>query len=238
MPSKIGSKTRFVVGSKYGILTLLDIEYCKKKGTYVSARVRCDCGNEKIISYSALCNATKVNKCTCNRRRRFYKKGDMFGKLTLLKDKLPKPIPEKQRFDVKCECGVVKNVSYSCLIESIKRNKCTCSSVDAIGHNFSEKRYALHYAEWKRDSRKLFQDLSYSEFERLITSPCVYCGSLGSERHTGLIINGIDRRDNDKGYTVSNSVSCCWKCNKMKGSMNVSDFKTHILKIASFLNET
>ena len=52
--------------------------------------------------------------------------------------------------------------------------------------------------------------LPFGVFESLLLMPCHYCGS------TEWI--GIDRKDSDIGYSIENSVSCCWPCNKFKGS--------------------
>ena len=43
--------------------------------------------------------------------------------------------------------------------------------------------------------------------------------------------NGVDRVNNDLGYTIENSVTCCSLCNYMKRGMSLSDFIIHINKI-------
>ena len=53
----------------------------------------------------------------------------------------------------------------------------------------------------------------------MMTSPCFYCDFLSTET-----VNGIDRMDNSKHYTVSNCVPCCKKCNFMKTALDAKTF--------------
>ena len=52
----------------------------------------------------------------------------------------------------------------------------------------------------------------------LFVRPCLYCGSPPEP------INGIDRFDNDVGYTLCNTVPCCAPCNYMKHTMSAREF--------------
>jgi hypothetical protein len=38
------------------------------------------------------------------------------------------------------------------------------------------------------------------------------------------IYNGVDRVNNDFGYSIDNCVSCCKVCNRMKGKKTVAEF--------------
>lgn len=58
-------------------------------------------------------------------------------------------------------------------------------------------------------------ELSDEQFYKLFDGICEYCGR--KPDHTCL--NGIDRVDNDLGYTINNCVSCCSLCNDMKCCM-------------------
>ena len=79
------------------------------------------------------------------------------------------------------------------------------------------------YWEWKRcrDTRSKFAsykrgaktrghcwELEYEHFEWLLRQPCEYCGVLCA--------GGIDRKDNEQGYTLENAVPCDEMCNRMK----------------------
>ena len=51
----------------------------------------------------------------------------------------------------------------------------------------------------------------------------------------GIIINGIDRINNDIGYTIENSLTCCKICNYAKNTMSMREFIAWLEKIVSNL---
>ena len=53
--------------------------------------------------------------------------------------------------------------------------------------------------------------LTFDEFTRLVTGSCYYCNYKDDKEAIG-----IDRINNDIGYTKENCVPACWTCNKMK----------------------
>ena len=73
------------------------------------------------------------------------------------------------------------------------------------------------YDEYRRKSENYRQcfELSYEEFESIVKMPCYYCGIIQDKG-----FNGIDRQDQQSGYTLTNSVSCCRMCNFMKGAVD------------------
>jgi len=54
-------------------------------------------------------------------------------------------------------------------------------------------------------------ELNFEEFKVIVTTPCHYCNLIKEDE-----ANGIDRLNNDIGYTKENCVPACWKCNRMK----------------------
>jgi hypothetical protein len=46
--------------------------------------------------------------------------------------------------------------------------------------------------------------LTDEDCRKMMTSPCYYCGFITTET-----LNGMDRMDSSKGYSVTNCVSCC-----------------------------
>lgn len=81
-------------------------------------------------------------------------------------------------------------------------------------------------------------ELTKSRFRLLINQKCYYCNVVPrqEERHKDranghYIYNGIDRLDNNGGYTIDNSVPCCGICNKMKMTLSSSEFITKIKAI-------
>lgn len=61
--------------------------------------------------------------------------------------------------------------------------------------------------------------LTLEEFHKLTSACCFYCGRPPSQKSRSYVYNGIDRQDNLKGYYAWNCVTCCWECNRIKGSL-------------------
>ncbi|ABT15204.1 Srd anti-sigma factor [Paramecium bursaria Chlorella virus NY2A] len=84
------------------------------------------------------------------------------------------------------------------------------------------------YDDYKSRMNKDF-DLTKEQYYNFHDGDCVYCGRESANGH----MNGIDRVNNDIGYTVDNCVSCCGDCNYAKGSSTVEDFIAKCVMIAS-----
>jgi hypothetical protein len=100
----------------------------------------------------------------------------------------------------------------------------------------------------KAKMRNLVWELSAGKAEELFSLPCFYCkappaskiniylnlqGKLRDSRskthsqsklNATFVFNGIDRKDNNLGYTEENCVSCCAICNRAKGTLEFKDF--------------
>lgn len=60
-------------------------------------------------------------------------------------------------------------------------------------------------------------NITYEQFANLIGAACYYCNNeLGKKVETG---SGLDRLDNNIGYEITNVVSCCTFCNKLKSNL-------------------
>jgi len=66
--------------------------------------------------------------------------------------------------------------------------------------------------------------ISYDDFLIIVAKSCVYCGE-------NIEIRGMDRINNNLGYTLENIASCCSLCNYLKRDLSVEEFKNHIRKI-------
>jgi hypothetical protein len=75
--------------------------------------------------------------------------------------------------------------------------------------------------------------LTRSQFEYKMSKPCFYCGREKNENERCF---GLDRFDNDKGYTDQNAVCCCAQCNMMKKDVPYQLFVRHIEHILYFNN--
>lgn len=145
---------------------------------------------------------------------------------------------------VRCSCGKEKPM----LSTTLKNTKVRSCGHLRGGNVLPDHRAAitLRMSQYKSNAIKMGRvfSLTREQFQKLITGNCVYCGSRPSSivRARGkyqkdFYYNGIDRIDNDVGYTLENSASCCSTCNLMKRGWSVDAFLEHIRKIASYRTE-
>jgi hypothetical protein len=109
--------------------------------------------------------------------------------------------------------------------------------------------------EYKAVKRGYEFSLAQAEFRQLTQQCCIYCGKQPSmERRsrmyrrakvdgvrrttTPYIYNGIDRKDNARGYIIDNCVPCCKTCNFMKGKLSYTEFLEHIERIAQYRKDS
>ena len=122
-----------------------------------------------------------------------------------------------------CEC-----VNSECLNEiriwsSASRHNGYCNSCADI--NNRRKPYTYLYTSFlnSQKHRNIDVTLTFENFVALCETPnCHYCDALTSrDKHRKKIQSNaymIDRKDNNLGYTVENSLSCCWDCNNLKSN--------------------
>jgi hypothetical protein len=71
------------------------------------------------------------------------------------------------------------------------------------------RRYQKLFFKAKHEERAFnIDEITYVE---LISQPCVYCGGMLPESGCGL-----DRINNNLGYTLNNVVPCCGACNQIR----------------------
>ena len=90
-----------------------------------------------------------------------------------------------------------------------------------MDNRIRNKLYTYRYRDKKSDLPGQC-DYTYKEFaDRLTTEPCAYCESWDNL--------GLDRIDNNKGHSKSNTVVCCADCNKIRGNKFMVDrFKSMV----------
>lgn len=115
---------------------------------------------------------------------------------------------------------------------AISRRKWREKNADYLKKYYTERRKSPKYKFYRYKTRanknKLQFSLSLVQFEEIINMPCYYCGKLP--------LNGIDRINNKKGYIMENCISCCWPCNKFKGSLKQYEFIEFCRKISKHLS--
>ena len=149
-----------------------------------------------------------------------------------------------------CTCGNEKFIQGKSLRLGLTKS-CGCLARETASKTKrKEKGYSgltLLLGQYKSSAstKGLPFELTREEFRRITSSECCYCGSpprryrhdgskLLTERgrlHGRYVFNGVDRKNNNKGYTKGNSVPCCTVCNVMKRTMSSDEFINHCRKI-------
>lgn len=89
---------------------------------------------------------------------------------------------------------------------------------------------------YKRSAKQknIVFSLNDEQLMHLLSGNCHYCGQEPSNvqkyRNGNFIYNGIDRINNNDGYTEENSVSCCNMCNRAKRNISYDNFIAWIKK--------
>ena len=90
-------------------------------------------------------------------------------------------------------------------------------------------------------SRGLEFSLTIEEFSALTKEDCKYCGIEPTQIWTGTskkcspyTYNGVDRVQNEQGYTSCNTVPCCKVCNQAKHNMKLNDFIAWLDRVVQF----
>ena len=99
----------------------------------------------------------------------------------------------------------------------------------------------LYQLKLHAKERNIEWALATEQVQLLTKQNCFYCGCppAQSKKHPHYngeyVYNGLDRVDNNKGYMPGNIVPCCNVCNRMKGTMESSDFIDHVERIKIYL---
>jgi hypothetical protein len=173
--------------------------------------------------------------------------GQKFHKLTVVRyegrDKWGYPV-----WLCQCECGNFTKATSGKLKgkPNARRTSCGCSKPNGHGAHkektFPKLTFDVFYrvlreyrdsAEVRGHAWELAPDIAIGLFK----SDCYYCGTPPSapkrlhKKDNPTFMSGIDRLDSRVGYTESNCVPCCRRCNYMKGSMTADEFLTVVKAI-------
>jgi hypothetical protein len=213
-----------LTGKKFGTFTVVS-RADKSSSRWKSSRhwnCVCECGGEVIIAASVLAsNSYKICK-PC--KEKWLPKPN--GKLT------PVRRVKGQAFLWVCECGGE-------IICAPGKNNCGCV---AFGQLRRDHRHAAQkvYNQYVKDAvrRGKSFDLTEDEFFGIITRPCHYTGAPPSKliktQVGDFYWNGVDRKDNSKGYTLDNCLPCSEHANWAKETRNYDDFIEWLKQVAAF----
>ena len=125
----------------------------------------------------------------------------------------------------RCTCGNTVEVKSTNLGGDRAHNTRSCG---CLQKEVSGGRFRLRPFEWLYKGhivkRKQWDDLTYEEFLEFTSfKGCHYCGIslIWNQYRTGAgtqANTNLDRKDNSIGYTKSNLVPCCFRCNAIKST--------------------
>jgi hypothetical protein len=169
--------------------------------------------------------------------------GEIYGRLTVVEFS-HKDTRSRKWWRCKCICGN-ETILHTGNLHSGNTRSCGCLARDQkknrrIAENYSEVTAVILGYKRHASKRNLIWSLSRDVVVDLILAPCHYCGTMKSNTKitkntvNPLQYNGIDRKDNNIGYTLDNTVSCCRVCNRAKSSMKYDDFISWCNAISQF----
>ena len=133
-----------------------------------------------------------------------------------------------------CGCGRKARADRELLKDRMRKAQKLCPSNRVPVERACFNRVLRTYRKGARD-RNLHWCLDYPAFERLLRSPCFYCGRAPHQkakcRRGHVLYTGIDRVDSSQGYTPENVLPSCGTCNYMKASKDMRTFLSHIRSI-------
>lgn len=198
----------------------------------------CSCGNNVYVTkYNLTHNISK--SCGCfNREANLI--GMKYGKLTVIER--AKNIGIKKAWLCECECGKICVVKANHL-KTGNTQSCGCFKKATDKNNLKSKILRKAdlvkrvYLGYKKSAKKrglpFLIDVDF--FKDTIKKNCFYCNSLPSNKVSSfsdiLKYNGLDRKDNNKGYTKENCVPCCSFCNRSKNNHSLKEFQEWVVRL-------
>ena len=167
-----------------------------------------------------------------------------FGRLTLLHR--VENIRNNRSYLCQCDCGntvkvplislkIGRTKSCGCLHREIMKAYYLRSTLPDNGSalNALIGRYKQEAAE-----RDLCFKLGRSQLDQLFKAPCAYCASPPENKirckKSVYVYSGIDRINNQKGYTRNNVVSCCSWCQNAKLNGTIKEFYAWLERLHLF----
>ena len=170
--------------------------------------------------------------------------GNRYGRLLVIEQALrPKLVTYPGAWWLcKCDCGnetIIKGAGLrygntkSCGCYRKEQSRIACSLP------YGEASFNQLYKHYKANAKRRQREWSLSKeyFKDIINRNCYYCGAVPNQvcttpNNTGdYIYNGIDRLDNDIGYTSDNCVPCCEACNRAKLARSEEEFRDWVIKV-------
>ena len=242
------SMLKDLVGKRFGRLTVIKRSYPNTKKGETNWLCKCECGTKKVI-YGDSLRSGHTQSCGCLQRERAREEnlkdltGQIFGRLTVIKrDYSDSGNGKHIKWLCKCECGKEKLIAgYS--LKTGNTKSCGCLQKELVKERrrlnigIASMRAMINGYKKGAKRRGIEYKLTEEQFKNITQQDCFYCGEKPNNRTNvknsfgDYIYNGIDRVDNKKGYTIENSVPCCFTCNRAKDVSTQQEFKDWIERV-------
>ena len=144
-----------------------------------------------------------------------------------------------------CECGN-QIITHGNSLRRGRTKSCGCLHKDIISLPDGEAAFNKLYYSYKHRAEKRGRKwaLTKEDVRLLSQQHCFYCGMRPKQVmsdtsiRTNYIYNGIDRIDNEKGYLISNVVSCCAQCNMAKYHYTTKEFLNWAEQLVEYQRES
>lgn len=233
-----------LLNKKIGLLTI--ISSAGSNGQRRLWNVKCECGNTRIISANSLTKKNPTKSCGCLKKTHFIDlTGKTFNHITLLK------FIGKNNYN----CFIYEAICSCNKSMKVEGNDISSGKIKSCGHTRGENNRLPgneslinnHFCQTrnKAEDRNHLFELTKDEFISLIFKNCSYCGTEPKNiiknrsklafKH--MLVNGIDRIDNNKGYIIDNVTTACYTCNQAKHRLTKEFFLKWIDKVYSFQHD-
>jgi hypothetical protein len=248
------SKFLDLTGQRFGMLLVLEKTEKPNNikvdcGFYLC---QCDCGKARIFSTTTLISG-RLSSCGCSLENPYVEcrldlTNQKFGRLLVIK-KIGSGKAGNPLWLCKCDCGRDVNATTGRL-RSGHTQSCGCLKIDLDCTSILSEEdsfFNSYLGKYKTEAknRSLEFNLTKEEFINLVTQNCHYCGrkpekrdNLNINRRTSIPVNGVDRKNSDLNYEISNCVPCCTRCNRGKLDVPYDEFIEWIKRIHFTLIES
>ena len=164
--------------------------------------------------------------------------GNRYGEITVVR-RSSTDKQGKTTWICECDCGNI-TIDRGSNLRGGSTNSCGCKRNRLPKGVAAFNRTYFNYVGGAK-KRGLSWELNKGTFGILTQENCYYCGveptnSINRGNFNGdYIYNGIDRIDNNEGYTVENSVPCCFDCNRAKMKKSCEEFITWVIRVYDHL---
>lgn len=219
------------IGERFGRWTVLSYSHTTPPQNHYFIS-HCACGTTRPVLINSLKHGLSVS-CGCfiqtrpsGIQQRTIDKyvGKKYGFWTVLS--YSHRLRKKVYFTCQCDCGTIKPVFIHDMRNGTNKS-CGCYKPPCrLPPGEAALTILINVYRCAARKRGHAFDLTRDEFRAIVSQNCFYCENLPSMQtrvieynSSPFVYNGIDRVDNDLGYTFENCVPCCRSCNFKKGKI-------------------